>query len=288
VPQRVSADFVLQPADDSLVHVTIPGRLLRSFPAGTRVSAGEVIAELASPPLEREIDKLTRDCEMLLLRSRNLDARRAEDPEAAAAIPAAAEELARARQQLDQRRQDHRRLHLRAPVAGVVFPPAEVPETVSRRRELGTWTRTPLDPRNIGCWLEAGTIFCIVGQAHEFEALLVIPQSDVDLVAAGQPVRLQIDELPGRILEGRVVEVAAVNLDAIPPELVGSRDTAVVRDRSGAVKPAETSYQARVTVAARDLPASLRARGHAKVRVGAVPLGEQLYRLFRQTFHFRM
>jgi putative peptide zinc metalloprotease protein len=288
VPQRVSADFVLQPADDSLVHVIVPGRLVRSVPAGTMVSAGEVIAELASPPLEREIDKLTRDCQMLLLRSRNLDARRAEDPEAAAAIPAAAEELARARQQLDQRRQDQRRLQLRSPVAGVVFPPAEVPEAGSRRRELGTWTRTPLDPRNIGCWLEAGTIFCIVGQAHEFEALLVIPQSDVELVTAGQPARLHIDELPGRILEGRVVEVAAVNLDAIPPELVGSRDTAVVRDRSGALKPAETSYQARVTVAARDLPASLRARGHAKVRVGAVPLGEQLYRLFRQTFHFRM
>ncbi|HEY3965096.1 MAG TPA: hypothetical protein VGM05_11145 [Planctomycetaceae bacterium] len=288
LPQRVTADFVLQPAGDRHVHVTVPGRLLRAVPAGTVVSAGDVIAELDSEPLRHEIDKLTRECDLLALRCRNLDARRAEDAEAAAAIPTAAEELARARQRLDQRRQDQQRLRLRAPVDGVVFPPAEVPETATDRRELPAWSRTPLDPRNIGCWLEAGTVLCIVGQPHEFEAMLVIGQSEIELVSAGQPVRLLVDELPGKILQGTVTEVAAVNLEAIPPELVGAHDTAVVRDSVGALRPAETSYQARVTIPERDLPVSLRARGRAKIRVGSVPLGQQLYRLFRQTFHFRL
>jgi hypothetical protein len=43
-----------------------------------------------------------------------------------------------------------------------------------------------------------------------------------------------------------------------------------------------------VTIPERDLPVSLRARGRAKIRVGSVPLGQQMYRLFRQTFHFRL
>ena len=287
MPQRVTADFVLQPAGDSHVHVTVPGRLLHAVAAGTAVSAGDVIAELESPPLQREIDKLTRECDMLTLRCRNLDSRRGEDPEAAAAIPTAAEELAHARQRLEQRLEDQRRLQLQALVDGVVFAAADVPE-VQRGRELGAWTRTPLEPRNIGCWLAAGTVFCIVGQPHEFEALLVVGQSEIELVAAGQPVRLSLDQLPGKILEGTVAEVAAVNLEMIPPELVGARDTAVVRDKAGALKPAETSYQARVTIAERDLPISLRSRGRAKIRVGSVPLGQQLYRLFRQTFHFKL
>ncbi len=288
VPQRVAADFVLQPAGDSHVHVTVPGRLLRAVPAGTAVSAGDIIAELDSEPLRREIDKLTRERDLLALRCRNLDSRRAEDPEAAAAIPTAAEELARARQRLDQRLEDQECLRLKAPVDGVVFPPADVPDIVTQRRELAAWSRTPLDPRNIGCWLEAGTVLCIVGQLREFEALLVIGQSEIELVSPGQPVRLLVDQLPGRILAGTVTEVAAVNLEAIPPELVGAHDTAVVRDKAGALRPAETSYQARVTIPERDLPVSLRARGRAKIRVGSVPLGQQLYRLFRQTFHFRL
>jgi putative peptide zinc metalloprotease protein len=288
VPQRVTAELVLQPVGDRRMHVTVPGRLRTAVPAGTAVSTGDLIAELDSPPLRREIDKLTRECEMLTLRCRNLDARRAEDAEAAAAIPAAAEELAHARQRLEQRLKDQRRLELRSPVAGVVFPPMEVPDTAPRQRELAAWSRTPLEPRNVGCWLEEGTLLCIVGQPREFEALLVIGQSEVELVAAGQPVRLLVDELPGRILTGEVAEVAAVNLESIPPELVGAHDTAVVRDKTGAIKPAETSYQARVTIAERDWPVSLRARGRAKIRVGSVPLGQQLYRLFRQTFHFKL
>lgn len=288
VPQRVTADFVVQPAGDNHVHVTVPGRLVHCVAEGTAVAAGDLIAELDSTPLRREIDKLTRECEMLSLHCRNLDSRRADDAEAAAAIPAAAEELAHARQRLDQRRDDQRRLQLRAPVAGVVFPPANVPEPAQRSRELHGWSRTPFDARNTGCWLDAGTVFCTVGRAREFEALLVIGQSEIELVAAGQSVRLKLDQLPGRILEGNVTEVSAVNLESIPPELVGARDTAVTRDPTGALKPAETSYQARVTISERDLPISLRARGRAKIRVGSVPLGRQLYRLFRQTFHFKL
>ncbi|MBI3863244.1 MAG: HlyD family efflux transporter periplasmic adaptor subunit [Planctomycetia bacterium] len=288
VPQRVSADLVLQPAGENRVHVTVPGRLVRAVTAGTEVAAGDPLAELDSAPLRREIDKLQRDCDMLALRCRNLDSRRAEDAEAAAAIPAAAEELDHAKQRLAQRLDDQRRLGLRAPAAGVVFPPADVPEPVQRRQELAGWSRTPLEPRNVGSWLDAGTVLCSVGRPREFEALLVIGQSEIELVTQGQLVRLSLDQLPGRVVEGTVAEVAAVNLESIPAELVGSRDTAVLRDKTGALKPAETSYQARVTIAERDLPVSVRARGRAKIRVGSVPLGQQLYRLVRQTFHFKL
>jgi hypothetical protein len=43
-----------------------------------------------------------------------------------------------------------------------------------------------------------------------------------------------------------------------------------------------------VTLAGADLPVSLRARGRAKISVDSLPLGRQLYRLVRETFHFKL
>lgn len=288
VPQRVTADAVLQAAGAQRVHVTVAGRLIESVAPGTAVQVGDVVARLESPPLAREIDKLSAERDLLALRCRNLDTRRADDPEAAAQIPAAAEELAEAAARLAQRQDDARRLTLTAPVGGTALPPADVPESRRSVGELPSWSRTPLDVRNIGSWLEAGTVVCIVGKPREFEALLVIGQSEIELVRVGQSVRIQLDQLPGTILHGQVSELSALNLESVPPELIGAHDTATREDRSGKLRPAETSYQARVTLPIKDLPVALRARGRAKISVDPVPLGRQLYRLVRQTFHFKL
>lgn len=127
VPQRVAADAVLQAAAAQRVHVIVAGRLLKSVPPGTLVQAEEVVALLESQPLQREIEKLTSERNLLALRCKNLDSRRADDPEAAAQIPAAAEELAEIEARLRQRHDDVRRLTLTAPVGGMVLPPPRCP-----------------------------------------------------------------------------------------------------------------------------------------------------------------
>jgi putative peptide zinc metalloprotease protein len=288
VPQRVAADAVLQAADAQFVHVTIPGRLIKCVAPGTLVQAGDLVAQLDSQPLQREIEKLAGERDLLALRCKNLDSRRADDPEAAALIPAAAEELAEANARLRQRRDDVSRLTLTAPANGTVLPPADMNESRHSRGELPQWSRTPLEGRNVGSWLDAGTVVCIIGKPREFEALLVISQSEIELVHVGQPVRILLDQLPGTILHGNVSELSALNLESVPPELIGARETAIRADGTGNLRPAETSYQARVTLPAKDLPVSLRARGRAKISVDPVPLGRQLVRLFQQTFHFKL
>lgn len=288
VPQRVTADAVLQSAGAQGVHVTVAGRLVRSVPPGTPVHAGDIVAELDSPPLRREIEKLTAERNLLALHLKNLESRRADDAEAAAQIPAAGEELAEVESRLEQRRNDIRQLTLTAPVDGMAFPPPDAAESRKSLTELPVWSRTPLDERNIGSWLEAGTVVCSVGKPRDFEALLVITQSEIELVRVGQAVKIQLDQLPGTVLHGTVSEISALNLESVPAELIGSRDTATRTDRSGNLRPAETSYQARVTLPDKNLPVALRARGRAKIVVDAVPLGRQLLRLVRQTFHFKL
>ncbi|MBS0266880.1 MAG: HlyD family efflux transporter periplasmic adaptor subunit [Planctomycetes bacterium] len=288
IPQNITTQAFIQRAESQSVHVTVPGRLLTCLPVGTPVQSGDQIAELENLQLARDIDKLERESARLQIRLRNLESRQAVDPLASKSIPAAREELAEAQDALRHRQQDAAQLKLTAPCAGVILPPPNLPRSQDPGAGLPAWSGMPQDSRNAGCWLEPGTLFCAVGAPDESAATLIISQSEIELVQPGQPVRILLDQFPGQILSGRVTEIAAMNLELVPVELLGDRETAVRRQESGQISLAETSYQARVAVDPSACPLSLRARGRAKIRLASATLAEQLARLVRQTLHFRL
>ena len=51
------------------------------------------------------------------------------------------------------------------------------------------------------------------------EAFVVVDLSDVNLVDEGEKVRLQVDEAPGHVLAGTIVELANLDLKVVPREL---------------------------------------------------------------------
>ena len=83
-----------------------------------------------------------------------------------------------------------------------------------------------------------------------------------------------------------IVELAEINVDAVPPMLMAAGDVASRVDDNGRRHLLNTSYQARVKLSEHSHRLLLRARGRAKIHVGAQPLGRRLYRFLRQTFHF--
>jgi putative peptide zinc metalloprotease protein len=288
VPQFISTKAFVQMAESQSVHVTVAGRLKQTLAIGTAVAAGQRIAELDNPDLDQEIEKLERECQRQKLHLRNLETRQGIDPLAAKEIPTTHAALAEAEAALKQRREDAAGLKLTAPRAGVLLPPKTIERARNPQGGLPVWSGVPQDPRNVGSWLESGTHFCAVGPHDAFEATLVVSQSEIELVQKGQTVKVLLDQFPGRILHGRVAEIAAMNVELVPAELIGDRDTAVRREDSGEFRPAETSYQARVVLDPTDLPLSLRARGRAKVRVASSTVAQQLIRLARQVLHFRL
>jgi len=286
VPFRVTAPLVLEPADARRVYVPVSGEL-DAVPVveGQQVAAGEELARLRNLALSVEVLELEGEVEREQARLDGLQARRAFDPDAALQIPASQEVLADLRGRLDQRREEVSRLVLRAPIAGTIIPPPELPKQPAESGQLPDWTGTPLQTRNLGSKLESGTLFCLIGDPQRLEATLYIDQSEIEYVHPGQRVRLRFDSLPGRILEGELVELARMDAKIAPRELM-PQDLPVRAGADGVMRPLQTPYQARVRLDDHPYWLPVGARGQARVQVGSLSLGSRIYRLVQRTFHF--
>ena len=284
LPLRVTAPFVLEFRDARQIYVTEPGRLVQAARAGQKVRAGDVLAQLASPTVQLELAKLTSERDRARLYLANLQARHLQGSISSGEIPAAKAALVDAQARLDQRQRDAERLALTAPATGTILPPPAIPAEPPESATLARWSGTPIDERNLGAFLETGTLVCLVGDERGFEAILHVDESDVELVAPGQAVRIRLDSLPGETYAGRVMEIARLDLDVMPRELAAAGDVPARTDRQGLSRPLDTWYQARVELDV-DPPYGLaRVHGRAKIDVAPQTLASRIARYLKKTF----
>ena len=282
-PYRPSAPVVVEPRGARSIYATIPGRLISVVKAGARVEAGEQVGRLENLELERELAQLRGEYDAQQLHVRNLERRRISDQQAGELLPAARESLVDLKQRLTQKEHDFERLRLMAPVAGTVLPP------VNRREDgspgsLSSWQGTPLDPDNAGCFVEAGTLVCRIGNPAELEAWAVVDQADVEGMHSGQAVRLVFDEQPGIVLRGQVVEVGAVDLEITPRELIAQQQVDSRPDQRGVAHPRNASYQARIEFEPANRPLAIGSAGQARIDVGWRSLSWRLGRIVNRSF----
>ena len=286
LPFRVTAPVVLEPQDVHLVYVSVPGTLVKSAPAGATVEPGQRLAQLANLDVLMQVEELTGRRNQQRLHLKNLEFRLAQDPSAGPQIPAAKEALADIEERLRELHRDRQQLILTAPAGGTVLPPPSLQARPYAPGQLDLWWGSPLEDRNLGCHLETGTLFALVGDPSRLEAILVIDQSDMKFVRAGQRVRIQLNELPGNVLQGTIAEIARTDLKVAPRELAGGKDLLTRIDKLGVRRPLETSYQARVMLDDHGHNLLTGARGRAKILADSQPLGRRLYRYLRRTFNF--
>ncbi len=203
-------------------------------------------------------------------------------PDAAVQIPTTRQSLADLERRWQERAQDIQRLTLTAPISGAVLPPPAVTDQPARET-LPTWSGTPLDERNVGSWLETGTLLCEIGDPARVQAVLAIDQTQVEFVRQGQRVWLQPNQLPGRWLAGTISEIAKVDEDA--PDQPDREEAADEARLSRTGQDAEAvRYQA---IARLDDPSDtllLRTGGTARVVVTPQPLWQRLFRYLAQNF----
>jgi putative peptide zinc metalloprotease protein len=285
LPMRVTAPLVVRPEGARRVYVATGGVLQQSIAAGTPVTKEQQLARLHNHSLEMEIAVLTDRRDRQRLHLRLLKLRQHEDPQLAEQSPAAEEVLADLEEQLAGKQREQQRLTLTAPLAGTVLSPRRRPPAGSET-ELPTYSGTPLDEQNLGCNLESGELFCLVGDPQRVEAVALVDQADVPLVRPGQNVRLQLAESPGQILTGRVVRVARINLDDPPQELLDAGLLPV--ERRGGERPRllGNSYEVVVALDREHAPLLIGATGWVSVHTDPQPLGIRLYRALRSTFRW--
>jgi putative peptide zinc metalloprotease protein len=309
LPHRVLCTLEIQPRDAKAVYVDLPegGRIERvHVRPGQAVEPGALLAELNNVDLDIRIAGLEGQYAQYEAKLRSLQQQRFRNPRAGAEVPQVREALDTIAQQLEQKRRDRARLTLRAPMAGTVLPPPSTPRRESPGGQLPGWSRTPLDPENLGAHLDDGVLFCQIGDPAKFEAVLVIDQTDVEFIRAGQTVEIKLDGLPHETLrdwsgggldaaEGRrpltIREVAQSDLKIAPQRLSTKAQGELPTETdptTGIERPRSTVYQASVPLDAPEGVLRTGLRGQAKIHAGWMPLGKRLWRLVSHTFNFRL
>ncbi|MGZ0169451.1 MAG: hypothetical protein ACKVHE_07840 [Planctomycetales bacterium] len=289
-PFSVRTPAVIRPENARSVFVQQEGTLLWTVAAGTSVELDEKLATFQNRSLDRAIVKLEGEVALLEQRLENFANRSLLDDSVDALIPTTQEQLQEKKDELQHRIADRERLILRAPIAGVVIPPAAISrpkEQTTESTELPHWSGTPLDEANIGTTLATGTELCLIGQPDQFEAIIAIDQGDVEFVVPGQKVELMIDHIPEEILTGEIIDVAEIDLDVAPRELIEHDEFPTRLDADGIPRPLATAYQARVHLDPVASQLIVRATGLAKIHSLEQSAGQRLLRFFRQTFRFR-
>lgn len=286
LPRTVRAPASVQPRDAEAVYVTVPGILEETVRPGTRVTKGQPLATLSNDEAAFQILRLTGERDTLRKHLESLSRQQVYDKtvgvaSAGAQRPVLEKALEDTERQLQQRLSDAAKLMIRAPRDGIVISSRPKP-LVAQESELPEWSGIPLDPQNIGSFLEAGVLLGYVGNPGQSEALVLLDQADVEQVREGQEVSIQIDELPGNFLRGRVASVAELQVDEPPPEFI-AKGHLPVSDRAARGRILGTYYQMKVTIED-DLRIPFGSSGHAKIRVAPQSLGRRLYDSFCRTF----
>jgi putative peptide zinc metalloprotease protein len=277
------APALAQAKDAEQIYVTTAGALSNAMTPCERVASGQVIAQLTDAETSRKVAEFAGLHKQLLARVKHLDARAAVDADAAAELVIAREMCADAAQRLHQQRRDEQSLTLTAPVAGVIIPPPPNDATSHHEtKQLPGWSGTPLDSHNAGCYLERGTLFCMVAEPGRLEAVAFVNESDVQYVHAGQGVRLWFNVGPAVVVHGEVTEIAEGDLQFVPPELAAEKELASRSDSSGNRRALETTYQVRIQFADHPLSIISGARGFAKIEVEPQTLALRAARALRR------
>ncbi|MGC3967457.1 MAG: HlyD family efflux transporter periplasmic adaptor subunit [Pirellulales bacterium] len=192
---------------------------------------------------------------------------------------------------LAERRSELARLTLVAPRMGVLMPPPETPTTKSAALgDLPEWYGFPTDRRNLGTTLAEGTLFCQIGDAHEWQALVAIDQTDVALLREGQAVEIRFDEHADYVVAAHVVEILRRELAESSQRLSNKSggELATETDAAGVERPISPTYQARVVLYDPSGQLRIGLRGTARIHVPAASLGSRALRWLNRTFHFQL
>lgn len=287
-PWSIEAPFYVEPVGAVHLYNTVAGEIAeRGAGEGDPVAAGGVVLVLDSPEFEARLDAARTDHEAAVAEAEAWEA--AGRPDAAAV---AQQRVRSTRETLDQWEEESRRRVVRSPIAGrVCAPPRVAPPTLEVERErLPGWSGTPLDRKNLGAFLPEQTHVATIAPTERWQAVLVMDQTEREALLVDRPVRLKLEELPQRVLDGRIAEISHRHLEFAPRGLSNryGGPLVTVTDPQGREKLTSVTYQAIVPLDIEPDLARNGMRGTARIHLADRSLGEWIWRAFWTTFQFRL
>jgi len=293
LPHSVICTLEIQARDAQSVTVEAAGKLVSiSVKPGETVAAGQELALLKNDDIDIQLAELEGNKTAAEAKLRSLMEQGLRDPHAVAQVAQVRESILALPEQWEKKVRARTRLRLTAPVAGGVLPPALLTRRGNDEEQLPTWAGTPLDPENLGAYLEQGVKFCEIGDPKRLEAVVIVDQADRNIIRVGQKVDLKLEGHSSTTLRGlQIKEIAERELTVAPQRLTtraGGELPSKVDPETGRDIPISTSYQARVPF---DDPNGLfhvGLRGQARSHTDWLSIGARVWRLLTHTFNFKL
>jgi putative peptide zinc metalloprotease protein len=292
LPMSIYCSFYVQPAEVVNVFVEEQGRLEGILvQPNQRVTKGDPLIRLSNYQLEAQLARVQSDLEKAQSDHQNAVDSAAYDSTTSFRLNQAKTALNVAKASYTKRQNDLNRLTVVAPVSGLLIAPPPVDPRQSDSGELGFWSDTPLNPKNIGAYLDRQTLVGqIVPDPTKMEGLLAIDQKDIEFIREQQKVRLLVRQLPGRALSAEIANVSPAKMKWVPKQLSSKfgGDLVVTTDKDGIDIPHSTHYLVRVPFDAPQDSLLIGTTGTARIEVERLTLWQRFWRLMKQTFHFEL
>jgi putative peptide zinc metalloprotease protein len=265
---------------------------------GTVVRRGDVICILERQEDLAQQDKLRQRVSELVFRSQQIrDYDNIPDPAGSGDAQAAAIELMKTIRELVKL---NTMRVVRAPIDGRIVAAKRIPEEPASELEtmkLSPWTGTPLDPRNIGCSVEAGQELCSIAPSDKVQAVMYIDQGDRDDLSGAMEVEIKLDHLADVTWLTKVTKVSLKG-EVMAPEALTTRFSGPLATKpstKGQEQLASTAYRA-IAELHFDSPETMPdadlmkpgMRGNARFIISSRTAAYWAWRYICETFRFRV
>ena len=267
------------------LYVSTPGRLAWSLPAESDLERGAQILQLSNEQIDRAVEQLSGEQKRQATRVENLELRSVFDPEAQNILPTEREVLHELERRLEEKLKQQQQLQFFARRAGrLLYPPFHSRRPINEH-DLPSWSGTPLDPENLGCYLESGTLVGIVGDPDQLEGVLLMREHLIDRLESDRNIEILLTD-SGDLIQGRVTEISQLNLETVPRVLSSGEELPVATTADGKTQLLERVWQARVQFDPPARPLSPGQTGIARVATVPETLSRRLGRWIDRTFRW--
>ncbi|GAB4139629.1 MAG: hemolysin D [Planctomycetaceae bacterium] len=288
LPLHVESSFLIEPDQVQHVYTTTPGQLAElKVKPGDKVREGQVLAVLKNDEIEDEYQALLDQRARL---KKEADTYFALEDQAQEAL--ARDKIKNLDAQIAERKTRLAQLTITAPCDGTVVEPPRIPEPKTDKafNQLKQWHGTPLEPRNMGCFLQERTHLLSVAPNDKLAVVMIIDQADRNDVRENQEVEIKFSHLADKTYTGTIREISDKHLEFVPPPLSNKYggDLPTVTDDQGRERLSDPAYQATIILEEDTHLLKSGIRGKARCVIERRTAGQWLWRYLRRTFHFRL
>lgn len=293
-PHHVTAHFVLQPSDAQQIFVSLPGNLAEIAAApGDTVYKGQLIAQLENLDIKLQLEELRGELSRLKNELLELQLGRIQKNGTNSRVGETVLAIEDVKQQIKLKKVLAGKTSLYASKSGVIFPaPNIAPSSTETDSSLKEFVGTPLDPANLNAYLPSQTLVCVVGSPDSFEAVMVVHESDVQLLKQGQRVILLLEQYRHKSFIAELHHVSNDELTQVPRELSQTNGGPLAVSPDGTERPILKHFEAKANftineMKAKEVIALPSFHGIAKIRVGNTSVAERVRRALTKIINFR-